>query len=51
MGEIYNVGTTCEIPIVQLARELVAMVCLVTPAGGRVGLNDRCGIDKLFGFR
>uniref|UniRef100_A0A3Q3W8J1 dTDP-D-glucose 4,6-dehydratase n=1 Tax=Mola mola TaxID=94237 RepID=A0A3Q3W8J1_MOLML len=24
--EIYNVGTTCEIPIVQLARELVTMV-------------------------
>ncbi|TWW64197.1 dTDP-D-glucose 4,6-dehydratase [Takifugu flavidus] len=26
VGEIYNVGTTCEIPIVQLARELVKMV-------------------------
>lgn len=26
VGEIYNVGTTCEIPIIQLARELVKMV-------------------------
>lgn len=26
VGEIYNVGTSCEIPIVQLARELVKMV-------------------------
>uniref|UniRef100_A0A3Q0S2R1 NAD-dependent epimerase/dehydratase domain-containing protein n=1 Tax=Amphilophus citrinellus TaxID=61819 RepID=A0A3Q0S2R1_AMPCI len=28
VGEIYNVGTSCEIPIVQLARELVRMVGL-----------------------
>ncbi|XP_041834280.1 dTDP-D-glucose 4,6-dehydratase-like [Melanotaenia boesemani] len=26
VGEIYNVGTSCEIPIVQLAQELVKMV-------------------------
>lgn len=26
VGEIYNVGTTYEIPIMQLARELVKMV-------------------------
>ncbi|XP_030605744.1 dTDP-D-glucose 4,6-dehydratase isoform X2 [Archocentrus centrarchus] len=26
VGEIYNVGTSCEIPIVQLARELVRMI-------------------------
>lgn len=26
VGEIYNVGTNCEIPIMQLARELVKMV-------------------------
>lgn len=26
VGEIYNVGTSCEIPIIQLARELVKMV-------------------------
>ncbi|KAF7644401.1 hypothetical protein LDENG_00222560 [Lucifuga dentata] len=26
VGEIYNVGTSCEIPIMQLAKELVAMV-------------------------
>ncbi|XP_070711832.1 dTDP-D-glucose 4,6-dehydratase-like [Pempheris klunzingeri] len=26
VGEVYNVGTSCEIPIVQLARELVKMV-------------------------
>lgn len=26
VGEVYNVGTNCEIPIVQLARELVKMV-------------------------
>ncbi|XP_028998493.1 dTDP-D-glucose 4,6-dehydratase-like [Betta splendens] len=26
VGEIYNVGTSCEIPIIQLARELVQMV-------------------------
>lgn len=26
VGEIYNVGTSCEIPIMQLARELVRMV-------------------------
>ncbi|XP_047432018.1 dTDP-D-glucose 4,6-dehydratase-like [Mugil cephalus] len=26
LGETYNVGTSCEIPIVQLARELVRMV-------------------------
>lgn len=26
VGEIYNVGTSCEIPIMQLARELVKMV-------------------------
>lgn len=25
-GEIYNVGTACEVPIVQLAMELVKMV-------------------------
>lgn len=31
VGEIYNVGTSCEIPIVQLARELVKMVGLGTP--------------------
>lgn len=30
MGEIYNVGTSCEIPIMQLARELVRMVGLGT---------------------
>lgn len=27
-GEIYNVGSSCEIPIMQLARELVKMVGL-----------------------
>lgn len=27
-GEIYNVGSSCEIPITQLARELVKMVGL-----------------------
>ncbi|KAG8004549.1 dTDP-D-glucose 4, partial [Nibea albiflora] len=26
VGEIYNVGTSCEIPIMQLARELIKMV-------------------------
>lgn len=26
VGEIYNVGTSCEIPIMQLAKELVKMV-------------------------
>ncbi|XP_040888296.1 dTDP-D-glucose 4,6-dehydratase-like [Toxotes jaculatrix] len=26
VGEIYNVGTSCEIPIMQLARELIRMV-------------------------
>ncbi|XP_070786647.1 dTDP-D-glucose 4,6-dehydratase-like isoform X2 [Enoplosus armatus] len=26
VGEIYNIGTSCEIPIMQLARELVKMV-------------------------
>ncbi|XP_008290618.1 dTDP-D-glucose 4,6-dehydratase [Stegastes partitus] len=26
VGEIYNVGTSCEVPIMQLARELVRMV-------------------------
>lgn len=26
VGEIYNMGTACEIPIIQLARELVKMV-------------------------
>lgn len=26
VGEIYNVGTTCEVPIMQLAKELVQMV-------------------------
>lgn len=25
-GEIYNVGTACEVPITQLAKELVKMV-------------------------
>lgn len=30
VGEIYNVGTSCEIPIMQLARELVRMVGLGT---------------------
>lgn len=25
-GEIYNVGTACEVPIMQLAKELVKMV-------------------------
>lgn len=29
VGEIYNVGTSCEIPIMQLARELVKMVGVV----------------------
>lgn len=27
VGEIYNVGTSCEIPIIQLARELIKGVC------------------------
>lgn len=30
VGEIYNVGTSCEVPIVQLARELVKMMKNVT---------------------
>lgn len=29
VGDVYNVGTSIEIPIVQLARELVRMVGLV----------------------
>lgn len=29
VGDVYNVGTSVEIPIVQLARELVRMVGLV----------------------
>ena len=28
LGEIYNIGTDFEIPVIKLARELVRMVCI-----------------------
>lgn len=28
LGEIYNIGTNFEIPVIQLARELVRLVCI-----------------------
>lgn len=36
-GEIYNVGTACEVPIMQLAKELVKMVRGFKTRGRRWG--------------
>lgn len=49
VGEIYNVGTSCEIPIVHLARELVKMVGAVLLNQTRVG-KSRKGSGKLSAF-
>lgn len=54
VGEIYNIGTCCEIPIMQLARELVQMVKIVPDSEVNEWLEfvpDRPQVDLRYPIR